>query len=169
LIAIGGFQAVADSLADDYELGALLARQGDPVALLPFAVGHVCADSSFLELWRHELRWTLTIRTIDPLGYCGWTVTHAFPLSLLAFALGGGWPAIGLTAVSLACRTVLIFAIERAYRLPSHPYWLIPLRDLLSFATFISGLFARNVSWRGSRFKLQSEGTIIPDRRTPSP
>ena len=70
--------------------------RGEPVTVLPFAVGHVCSESSFAELWRHELRWALTIRTIDPLGYLGWTVTHAFPLALIAWAIGGGWPAIGL-------------------------------------------------------------------------
>ena len=72
------------------------AQRGEPVSVLPFAVGHVCGESSFGELWRHELRWALTIRTIDPLGYLGWTVTHAFPLALIAWLLGGGWPAIGL-------------------------------------------------------------------------
>ena len=59
------------------------------------------ANRRFAELWRHELRWALTIRTIDPLGYLGWTVTHAFPLALIAWAMGGGWPAIGLGLAAL--------------------------------------------------------------------
>jgi ceramide glucosyltransferase len=169
LSAIGGIEAVADCLADDYELGAALIERGEPVTLLPFAVGHICDESSFRELWRHELRWMLTIRTIDLPGYCGWTVTHAFPLALIALAFGAGWPAIWLGLTALACRAVLLLAVERSYGLPPRSYWLIPLRDLLSFIVFIAGFFAQDVNWRGRRYKLMSEGTMQSDRRPPAP
>jgi ceramide glucosyltransferase len=166
LVAIGGFEPLADCLADDYVLGELLQQRGEPVTVLPFAVGHVCCEMSFSELWRHELRWALTIRTVDPIGYLGWTVTHAFPLALIAWAIGGGEAAIGLGFAALACRAVLIFATERGYGLPRHPYWLIPVRDLLSFAVFVSGFVARDVSWRGHHYELMSEGILKPDRRS---
>jgi ceramide glucosyltransferase len=169
LTAIGGFEPLADCLADDYVLGELMQKHGEPVTVLPFAVGHVCSESSFAELWRHELRWALTIRTIDPLGYLGWTMTHALPLALIAWLLGGGWPAVGLGLAALACRAILIFATERGYGLPPHPYWLIPVRDLLSFAIFVSGFVARDVSWRGHHYELMSEGILKSDRRSPSP
>ena len=169
LSAIGGFEPLADCLADDYVLGELLRERGEPVSVLPFAVGHVCAESSIVELWRHELRWALTIRTVDPLGYLGWAVTHAFPLALISWLLGGGWPAIGLAVAALVCRAVLIFATERGYGLPPHPYWLIPVRDLLSFAVFVSGFVARDVSWRGHHYELMSEGILKSDRRSRLP
>jgi ceramide glucosyltransferase len=169
LIAIGGFEPLADCLADDYVLGELLRARGEPVTVLPFAVGHVCGESSFGELWRHELRWALTIRTIDPLGYLGWAVTHAFPLALIAWAIGGGWPAIGLGLAALVCRAILIFVTERGYGLPRHRYWLIPVRDLLSFAVFVSGFVARDVSWRGHHYELMSEGLLKSQRRLRRP
>jgi ceramide glucosyltransferase len=169
LVAIGGFEPLADCLADDYVLGELVEQHGEAVTVLPFAVGHVCSESSFLELWRHELRWALTIRTIDPLGYLGWSLTHAFPLALIAWLLGGGWAAIGLGLAALVCRAVLIFATEHGYRLPPHPYWLIPVRDLLSFAIFVAGFVARDVSWRGHHYDLLSEGILKSERRRPSP
>ena len=160
LTAIGGFEPLADCLADDYVLGELVAKQGGPVTLLPFAVGHVCRESSFGELWRQELRWALTIRTVNPLGYLGWAVNHAFPLALIAWCLDGGGPALGLALAALACRAGLIFAIERGYGLQPHPYWLIPVRDLLSFAVFVMGFVARDVSWRGHHYELMSEGML---------
>jgi ceramide glucosyltransferase len=169
LAAIGGFEPLADCLADDYVLGELLRERGEPVSVLSFAVGHVCAESSLVELWRHELRWALTIRTVDPLGYLGWTVSHAFPLALIAWLLGGGGPAMGLAVAALVCRAVLIFATERGYGLPPHPYWLIPVRDLLSFAVFVAGFVARDVSWRGHHYELMSEGILKPDRRSRLP
>ncbi|MBX9840247.1 MAG: bacteriohopanetetrol glucosamine biosynthesis glycosyltransferase HpnI [Xanthobacteraceae bacterium] len=173
LVAIGGFEAIADCLADDYAIGELITARGEPVSLLPFAVGHVCDERSFAQLWRHELRWAMTIRGIDPVGYLGWSVSHAFPLALIALAIGGGEVAVFLAAAALACRGLLIYAIERGYGLPPRPYWLIPLRDLLSFAVFVAGFVSRDVRWRGHRFKLESEGILIPDqfpeRRPPSP
>ncbi|MEX2035699.1 MAG: bacteriohopanetetrol glucosamine biosynthesis glycosyltransferase HpnI [Xanthobacteraceae bacterium] len=169
LNAIGGFEAVADCLADDYALGEALAKRGEPVSVLPYAVGHVCNESSFGELWRHEVRWALTIRSIDPWGYLGSAVTHAFPLAVLALCLGGGLPAGVLALAALACRAVLLMSIQRGYRLPAHSYWLIPLRDLLSFAVFLAAFFARDVNWKSARYRLLSEGTLMSERRSPSP
>ena len=83
----------------------------------------------------------------------------------MAWLLGGRWPAIWLSLGALACRAILIFAIERGYGLPRHPYWLIPVRDLLSFAVFVSGFVARDVSWRGHHYELMSEGILKSQRR----
>jgi ceramide glucosyltransferase len=169
LAAIGGFEAVADCLADDYTLCEVLRAVCGPVAVLPFAVGHVCDESSFRELWRHELRWALTIRTIDPLGYAGSALTHALPMALAAQFCGGGSYAVALTLLALACRVSLVVAVERSCRLPAHPYWLIPMRDLLSFAVFIAGFFARDVDWKGRRYRLASEGALMSQRSSSQP
>lgn len=169
LAAIGGFQAVADCLADDYAIGEALAKRGEPVGLSPLGVGHMCAEASFAELWRHELRWALTVRTIDPLGYIGWTGSHAFPLAVIALCLGGGWPALSFAVAAVTCRSLLLWAVERGYDLPRHPYWVIPLRDLLSFAIFVVGFVVRDVRWKQQRYRLRPEGTLMPERRSPSP
>jgi ceramide glucosyltransferase len=169
LRAIGGFEAVADELADDYAIGDRLAERGERVSLLRFAVGHVCDEKSFGELWRHELRWAMTIRSIDPLGYIGWAVTHALPVALIAWLAGGEEIALCFAVGAVVCRCILIFAIERGYGLPPRPYWLIPVRDLLSFAVFIAGFVARDMSWRGHRLKLMPEGTLISEKRSPLP
>ena len=96
-------------------------------------------------------------------------MTHAFPLALIAWASAAAEPASALGFAALACRAVLMFATERGYGLPPHPYWLIPVRDLLSFAVFVAGFVARDVSWRGQRYELMSEGTLKPDRRSRPP
>jgi ceramide glucosyltransferase len=136
------------------------------VRLAPFAVGHVCRETSFAQLWRHELRWAQTIRTIDPVGYGGYVVSHAFPLALIAVALGGGLWALAASVVALGCRAALLAAVARGFDLPSHRYWLIPARDLLSFAVFVAGFFGRDVSWQDRRYRLKPEGTL---RRSSSP
>src|SRR6478752_3192239 len=102
---IGGFEVFADQLADDYEIGEAVRALGLKVAVAPILVGHACAEASFGELLRHELRWARTLRLLAPWGYAGLVLTHALPLALIAAALGGfgaaGWAII---ALALACR-----------------------------------------------------------------
>jgi ceramide glucosyltransferase len=169
LAAVGGFEAVANCLADDHALGEALRDRGEPVTVLPFAVGHMCNETSLAELWRHELRWARTIRGVDPSGYAGWVINHAFALALLAFALGGGATALWLAATAIAGRAALLYSIENHHGLPRHPYWLIPLRDLLSFAVYVAGFVTRDVDWRGHRYQLVSEGTLISEQRSTTP
>ena len=169
LAAIGGFEAVANCLADDHAIGEKLRARGEPVSVLPFAVGHICGEASLRELWHHEVRWALTIRTIGPLGYVGWSITHAFPLALAAFCLGGGTAAAALALAALACRIRLLIAVERGYGVPRHPYWLVPVRDLLSFAVFLMGFAGRGVSWKGRRFRVIQEGDLVAEPGAPLP
>ena len=43
-------------------------------------------------------------------------------------------------------------------------YWLVPLRDLISFAIFVWSLFGTSISWNGETYQLTSHGTLV--RRT---
>ena len=168
LVEIGGFARVADCLADDYALGAALRARGYDIAVSPITIGHVCAEMSARELWHHEVRWARTIRSVDPIGYAGSVITHAFPLALLAALLGvaaeslGAVTAAGLGAASFACRLALLRQVERAFDLPAQSCWLVPVRDLLSFAVFVSSFFGRNARWKGRRYRFVAGGTLVP-------
>jgi ceramide glucosyltransferase len=70
LTGIGGFESLAHDLADDYVLGARVARQGLSVVLSPYVVETVVADRRLTALWDHELRWARTLRTVDPSATC---------------------------------------------------------------------------------------------------
>jgi ceramide glucosyltransferase len=157
---IGGFQAFADCLADDYAVGEAVRAAGCDVAIPSFSVGHVCFERSAGELLRHQMRQSRTIRSIDPVGYAGAIITHPFALALIGALLGSH---LGLLVAALAviCRTTLTIAVERAFGLPRQQYWLVPLRDLMAFTTFVSGFFGTTVSWRGSRYRVLSDGSVV--------
>jgi ceramide glucosyltransferase len=157
---IGGFEAFADCLADDYEIGAAVRKAGYEVAIPSYSVGHVCFERTAAELVRHQMRQSRTIRSIDPVGYAGAVITHPFALALIGAVLGSP---LGLLVAALAvvCRTVQTIAIERAFALERQPYWLIPFRDLIAFTTFVSGFFGTTVSWRGSRYRVLSDGSVV--------
>jgi ceramide glucosyltransferase len=66
---IGGLQAFADHLCDDYAIGEAVRALGARVAIPSFAVGHVCSERNARELLEGQLRYARTIRSIDPGGY----------------------------------------------------------------------------------------------------
>jgi ceramide glucosyltransferase len=169
LTAIGGFEPFVDCLADDYAMGAALRAHGCNVEIPRFAVAHVCTQTSLHELWRHQLRWARTIRSIDPIGYAGSLVSHPVAWGLLAALLGAGstalLPAVAVAIAAIACRMAVLREAERAYRLPAQPYWLVPACDLLSFAVFAVSFLNWEVSWRGHRFRMVA-GDWTADRGT---
>jgi ceramide glucosyltransferase len=158
---IGGFEAVADHLADDYALGAAVRRAGLAVAMPSCVVAHVCAERSAREVFSHELRWARTIRTVDPLGYCGLVLTHALPFALLGILFGGVTPAASIAVVALACRFILQTELDRVFQLGNDLFWLGPWRDILSFAVFVVSFFGRGVEWRGHRYSVLTDDTLV--------
>jgi ceramide glucosyltransferase len=163
LDAIGGFAAFSDFLADDYAIGAAIREKGLTVAIPRFLVGHSCTEASLTELWRHELRWARTIRSLDPWGHAGSVFTHPLAFALLAAAAGKHLSGVVLALLAVAGRTVLLRVIERTHGLAATPYWLVPLRDLFSCAVFVWSLLGRGVTWRGRRYRMRPDGVMSPD------
>jgi ceramide glucosyltransferase len=161
LAAIGGFEAFADLLADDYAIGRAVRAAGYRSAVPPMIVSHACAESSLRGLIAHELRWARTVRSLDPAGFAGSGVTHAVVLALIGVALTGAAPASLLVLVlAAAARIWMVRQAEMRTESPSSAWWLIVLRDVLAFAVFVSSFFVRAVDWRGTRFRLDDRGGL---------
>ena len=118
---MGGFEAVADKLADDWELGAMVRRQGLKIALAARPVAITVAERGLQSLFDHEVRWGRTIAAVDRASYIASIITQPVPLSLLA-AVVGGWTWLPLLAVALASRAWVVRMQERALR--HFPKWL---------------------------------------------
>lgn len=164
LDAVGGLAAIAHSLADDHALGAAVRRRGLDVVLSPHVIDNVVAEPSLAALFRHELRWSRTIRAIAPVGFAGSILTQPMVLALLALVVAPR-PALAVLALALVCRSAMVRMVDGALRLPSTPLWLMPLRDLLSFAVFIATFLSRTVAWRDRTFRIGRDGQLIHERR----
>jgi ceramide glucosyltransferase len=161
LAEVGGFDAFRDVLADDYEIGRAVRARGQGVVFAPILVSHTCTEKSARELIRHELRWARTIRTVEPLGYLGSGLTHAVPLAVLGAVLTGlSQLALLALAAVFAVRVFQKQQLDRAFGLVRFPIWLLPLRDVLSFAVFVSSYFARRVDWRGLTYRVDTQGGL---------
>ena len=158
---VGGFAAFADQLADDYEMGRAVREIGYTLAIPAMGVGHTAAEASAADLFRHELRWSRTIRLVNPSGHLGSFVTHGFAFALMAaFLLHFNAVSLILLAAALTSRLFLKARIDALFGTYAGPFSLMPLRDLLSFAVFLVSLFGERVHWRGSRFAVEPSGVM---------
>jgi ceramide glucosyltransferase len=162
LSRIGGMEAFVEQLADDYAMGEAVRDAGLEVVMLPYVVTHMCSERTASDLVRHELRWARTIRLLDFAGFAGSGITHALPFALLG-ALLGGFTAAGcvMIASALACRLILQMHIDEALGIRDNRFWWGPARDVLSFAVFASSFFGNAVTWRGQRYSVRQDGTLV--------
>ena len=168
LARIGGFEALGDFIADDYQLGLRIAALGRRVVLSRCVVETSLSDRSWAEVWRHQLRWARTIRVSRGGGYVGLPVANATFWSLL-LVIAGAWPAAAaLFALRLAAALVTgALALEDRTLLLWWP--LIPLRDFAGLALWAGGLFGSTVHWRGLRLRLLPGGRIAVQGTNPPP
>jgi ceramide glucosyltransferase len=158
---IGGFSRLRDELADDHRMGSAVRRLGLSVVLSPYVVENQVAEASFADLWSHELRWARTSRAMAPGGYAGSIVTHTLPVTLVGGAAFAPGPASwGLVVLSLALRWLSAWMIARRLGLSRAGLWLLPLRDILSFAVFVGSFCGRSVQWRDRVFRVEASGRM---------
>jgi len=159
---IGGLAVVRDELADDHRIGTAVREAGYATALSPYLVETSVCEKTFKSLWQHELRWARTVRLMAPVGFAGSVVTHAVAIAALAMLICGfSLTSLGFLAISCALRWASAATIGRVLRLPMAGLWLLPLRDLVSFAVFIGSFCGRNVSWRDQLFRVEPSGLIV--------
>lgn len=158
---IGGLDALADHLGDDYYLGKLVTQAGYRVALVPYAVQTTVTDDSTNHLWIHELRWARTILKQRPAGYVGSIVTYALPFAAV-FALAARSPlAYGALAIAAALRTWLHYEGRNAFAPGARTApWLIPLRDFFGVAVWAVSFFGKRVLWKTDAYQVNAGGRM---------
>ncbi len=159
LHAIGGFAAIREYLADDYQLGARIAGLGKRVVLSDSVVETSLGAGSWRDVWKHQVRWSRTIRISRPAGYAGYIVTQSTFWCVVAAAFGYWQIALIGLMVRLIAAAAAMLAI--GYRKFSG-IAMVPLRDLFGLAVWVAGIGGREVEWRGLRYKLLSGGRIAP-------
>ncbi len=167
LQSIGGLASIAPYLADDYMIGHLVCKAGQPVKLSRYVVETVLSRLSLGEFFHHQVRWARGIRACAPWGHAGSLITNGTALSFLYFALSG-FSRFGL----LIFTSVIVLRLAMAWmvgvrrlgdKILRHNLLLAPLRDFFSFFIWIAALTGARVVWRGLVFRLEKDGTITPE------
>ncbi len=159
LESIGGFEAIVDYLADDYEIGGRIAAQGLEVKLSEVVVETFLPLYTLREFVDHQLRWARSVRGSRPWGYIGLGLTFGVPWALLAlaFSLGAAW-AWALLAAVAAIRVAMALVVGRLIlqdRQVLPLLRLLLLRDLVASLIWLVSFTGHTVSWRGDSFELK--------------
>jgi ceramide glucosyltransferase len=158
LQSIGGFEALVDYLADDYQLAQRLSQKGLDVYLSEVVVETFLPPYTWRSFFDHQLRWSRNVRDLRGWSYLGAGVTFGVPWALLGLASArGAWWAWSILGLTLALRMLMAWLVGvlvakdwQALR----SFWLIPLRDVAALVIWVAGFFGATVVWRGDRFRL---------------
>jgi ceramide glucosyltransferase len=169
---VGGFEALADYLADDHQLGTLIAHAGYGIVVSDLVVETILPDYSLRDFWDHQLRWARTVRDASPRGNLG-----------LALVFGVQWAAVAVIAATGAVWALALLAVAYGARIAAQlvtalgvchdsatlrRLWLLPLRDLQAPLVWAAAFAGRTVVWRGDRFLLK-HGRLLRSRSCDAP
>jgi ceramide glucosyltransferase len=169
LSEIGGFESMVNHHSDDFELGNRISELGYRVELMRKPVDMVLPDETFGEFLKHELRWSIGLRNVRPVGYVGMLLTHGLPWTLLAVAVAGasGWASVAIAyAVAYLILRLGVVWTTAVWGLGDSQIagklWLVPLHDAISFVVWVGGFFSNKIVWRGSVYRVR-KGLLIPE------
>ena len=172
LTDFGGFEALANYLADDYMLGQMVSERGYKVHLSHTIVENLSYEPNYKSLFLHELRWARTLRSAEPLGYMGTFLTDTLIVSsftaffALLFTQHTFLPA-SILGITITARILLHLQVKSALELNGiGSLFLIPVRDVMSFIIRIVSYMGNSVEWRNHTFSVDDDGLMHEDAKT---
>lgn len=172
LRAAGGFAAISEYLADDYQLGRRISRLGKRAVFSTHVVETSLGDDSWTGVWQHQLRWARTIRLSKGKGYFGLPITHAGLWAGLAVVAGVVWfhpmvwLALGLIGLRWVSAWITGWLVLRS-PVALAGFLLAPLWDWFAFGLWISSYSSNRVKWRGRTFQIGGDGRILSPESVP--
>ncbi|HET6930452.1 MAG TPA: bacteriohopanetetrol glucosamine biosynthesis glycosyltransferase HpnI [Candidatus Acidoferrum sp.] len=156
---IGGYQALADLLADDYEIGNRVHKTGGKVLLSPEPVWTMYPAQTLKSFWEHQVRWARTVRLVRPASFFGLVVTHGLPWCILA-AIAAPSVRVGTSYLGayLALRLAMAWVVgvwgvgDDVLR---RKLWLVPVRDAIYFVVWLAGFGSNRVIWGGVQYAIE--------------
>lgn len=165
LAEIGGFEAIADSFLDDYELGNRIAAEGYRVELIRYAVCTLPMLEGGLGFFKHQLRWAVGVRNSRPWGHFGRLLAQGLPWAIAAVAFHRTWAAAaGFLGAYLVIRLVVAWTVGvwgLKDPLMRRKWWLVPLWDVASFVIWAVSFVQNRIHWCGTEFYVR-KGRLVP-------
>jgi len=161
---IGGFESVADVLAEDDALGQRFHAMGYALAVCMEPVENYNARASVYRTVDRYGRWAKMRRWITPGLFALEVLLLPVVVSTLVALLAPSPRAyrIWLFSIGLSCLGALLSLLRTGARRPLLLAALEPLRQVLMFACWCIGWLQRKVVWRGNAFTLVSGSRLVP-------
>ena len=169
---IGGFEALVDTLADDYELGLRIADAGGEIVLFQKPVWTMYPAQTFRGFWDHQLRWARTVRLCRPFSYVGLLFTQGLPWVLLAILIAPApWIAGAYLLAYLALRLAMAWTVgvwgvkDEVLR---RSLWLVPVRDAIYFVVWLASFGSNRIRWGPVEYAIR-KGRMVTIARHEKP
>jgi ceramide glucosyltransferase len=169
LNALGGFEAFANHLAEDYVIGQQLSGR---VALARLPIVNIATSRTIASFWARYARWGVIHRTAVTLPTSlAQALLNPWPLALLATAAHPTAITVLLCVAALGLKAMVDVSAARALGcdVGASAAWVVPLKDLMLFAAWAQGLVRRTVDWRGNRLRVgPGSKLVLNDDLTPA-
>jgi len=173
---LGGFEFLAQFLAEDQVCGQEIARRGYRIALSGRPIDNITGAPSLRQVAGRYLRWAKIRRRISPAGFAGELLLNPVSVAAAGLAATRSELALALLLLAWTISTALGFVAERAAGVTrpwTARWWLTPLADLVGAAVWPVALLSRTVTWRGNalaigrrtRLSLPDGLDVFPDLR----
>jgi ceramide glucosyltransferase len=180
---IGGLEVIANELMDDVALGKRVHGAGYRIVLTPTPCVVIAEKEAFGSWFRYNHRWFLGLRTKNLASFVALLLNgYVFAALLTGLALVLSlplWPYLLLWLALLLYRTFWAagdewFRLRRIARrigqegldrmgyLDRARSYLKPLADLAVFFFLAAALLRPTVTWRGRRYRIDSQGQVLP-------
>src|SRR5713226_6745113 len=156
---MGGLEAIADTLADDYELGNRIAKAGGEVVVSREVVWTMYPAQTLRGLWHHQVRWARTVRLCRPLSYVGLLFTQGLAWAVFAaLAAPAKWIAAGYVLAYLILRFAMAWTVGIwgvGDELLRRKIWLVPLRDAIHFVVWFASFGSNRIRWANVEYAIR--------------
>ena len=171
--AIGGFAAAGNLLAEDQAIGLAVKQAGLRVALSPVVVDNIVVHRTLERALARQVRWGMIRRSFSAATFFGEILLNPSVLCLLAWGVSAiAAPEFAstlgaLSAISLLTRILQASLLGRLTGAPLAPLTLLlmPIKDILQFATQLVPFFSRRISWHGHEARLGPQTLLLPLHR----
>jgi ceramide glucosyltransferase len=161
---IGGFDALRDYIADDYQLGFRLWKKGYKNIISRHVIENRVGPMSIASHLTHQLRWARTYRASRPGGFLGYGITHIFAFALLLLCVRPTAGSAVTAGLVLALRYAIALVLYR--KVINTKKWLkclflIPIKDILGFLFWLWSFAGSKVHWRGICYRITRGGKMV--------
>lgn len=162
---IGGLEALADYLVEDYEMGRRIWVSGKKIAVIPYLVDTMVDLKTPSQWWNHQVYWDQNTRAARPLAFFATVLVRSVPFALLYSTMrsfdAASWIVLAAALAVRMMTSALILGWGFRDREGLHSLWLLPFRDIAALVSWFLAFVKRTTIWRGNEFILTRDGRLV--------
>ena len=159
----GGFEPLANMLADDYHIGNRIHHSGKKIVLSSLVVDSIAHQANIREVWSHQLRWARTICFERPVSYGLSIISNTTFWAVLWLICGSHSSRYIIAGGVLLIRVLAVADLQHRLALDwraCRSSVLVWLKDLFQFMIWLCAFCGNQVEWRGQRFRVRKGGVL---------